>query len=89
MILSTRIAHGKWSAAARADLKGRFFATDGHPSVLKSLNEITAHPAMLDQFIKWARWHSKVESNPQIVRKAMDNSAGWDVADNLGIQRAY
>ncbi|MFC5825242.1 hypothetical protein [Nonomuraea insulae] len=87
MMLSARIAHGQWSDEARADLKGKSFATDGQPPTLKPLDEIMADPAMFDQFIKWARWHSKIESDLQTVKEAMDNSAGVDVHENLGIKR--
>jgi hypothetical protein len=89
MILSAKIANGEWSDKAREEMKGAPFATDGNPPTLKPLNEIMADPATFDAFIKWARWHTKTESNTQTVREAMDHSAGWDVHDNLGIDRNY
>ncbi|MEV1244489.1 hypothetical protein [Nonomuraea sp. NPDC049750] len=89
MILGTRIAHGEWNAQAHKDLKGKLFATDGHPPALKPLDDIVNDPAAFDQFIKWARFHTKTESNTQTIQEAMDNSAGVAVHDNLGIDRNY
>ncbi|MEV0312308.1 hypothetical protein [Nonomuraea fuscirosea] len=89
MILSARIAHGKWSDRAREGLKGAPFATNDNPPKLKPLQEIMADPGMFDQFIKWARWNAKDEITLQAVREAMDNSSGVDVHDNFGIDRNY
>ncbi|MFF4625690.1 hypothetical protein [Nonomuraea jabiensis] len=89
MILGTKIAHGNWDRNALEDAKGRLFATNGNPPALKPLDEIVADPKAFDQFIKWARWHSKTESDTQAVREAMDNSAGVDVHGNLHLDRNY
>ena len=47
MILGTRIAHGEWSAQAHKALKGKLFATDGHPPALKPLDDISRRPGRL------------------------------------------
>ncbi|MEW9554084.1 hypothetical protein [Nonomuraea sp. NPDC050783] len=86
MVLGTRIARGQWSAEARADLKGKSFATDSQPPALKPLDEIRADPVMFDDFIAWARWHTKVESTLQTVKEAMDNSAGVDVHESFKVE---
>lgn len=85
MIIASKVAHGKWSSEAVNDLEGKSFATGSKPPQIKPLESLS--PEQFERLIRWARNHSDIEGTVRDANREMNDSGGYGVHENLGINR--
>jgi hypothetical protein len=86
-IISAKIAAGDWSPAAMRGAENSRFVTGGHPPAIKPIQEIVADPVTFDQFMKWARRYTDLETTSSSLQNTMNLAATETVHGNLGITR--
>lgn len=74
MIIAAKIAYGKWSPEAINSMAGKSFATDDIPPRVKASPDKLSDTEFRD-FVKWARYHSNLETVIRIAKQEMNVTA--------------